>query len=614
VALGHREALSARMVIIIRLLFAVLGLASMVLGYIGLGRYTHAEILQGTRPAGDDSAGNLVYYDIELFLVQSTPLSVGGPVPWELQIARFSAPCVALYTIAEIGVALFATRVQRVRLRRARGHVVVYGSTRAARVLATRLRSTGKRVIVAESAPPVVDRIGRDAQPGDPDLPRTLTDSGAHRAAQLYACLDLGEQNARIADAAERLRRRSGHPRKIQVLIPDLDLCMALRARRWSLAQTDARHTGFFNPDEIAGLATVRSDRAAFEQHSPEIAIAGTGAFARSVLVEFARQWATYGSSREQTLGVVLIGQDAQATATALLGRYAFLADVCRIQARTEPLEMVLAQRRDDPSVRRLVRLYLCQEDENEALTAALDQAAHLQSTFAEVVVRLDRMAGIASAFRAEHGADGLVDALGGRLRLVDVADISCDPELIEEDLAEWLARAYHQRHLTERLRAGAEPGSSPALTRWEELGEDYRAANRDQAMDIGRKLAAIGCLISPRRAGGPPFEYHADEVERLAELEHERWAADRRRHGWSRGRSYDAATKQHPDLVPWAMLSEQRREPNFRAVRDIPPMLADAGLAIIRGRPPASGRWPVRDPGPGPSISPAAILPARSP
>ena len=608
---AHREALSARVVLSIRLTFVVLGLASMVLGYLGLSRYVDLQILAGHRPVGDNSASNIVYYDIELFLVQSTPLTNGGPVPWQLEIARFAAPCVALYTLAEIGAAVFATRFHQFRLRRARGHVVVCGSTRSAKVLAARLRAGGSRVIVVESAAAETDRVDRDALPGDPTLPRALTAVGAHRAARLYACLELGEQNAQIADAAEQVRRKTGHPGRVQVLIPDLELCTALRARRWSLPRSGAQHMGFFNPDEIAAQMTVRADDAAFDTLSVddanlEIAIVGTGAFARSVLVEFARQCAARGL-RRQALRVELIGQDAKATAASLLERYAFLAEACHIRPRDEALDLVLAERRDDPAARRFARLYLCQEDENEALTAALDQAAHLLSAFEEIVVRLDRMAGMAAAFRADRGAGGLVDSLDGRLRLADVTDVSCDPAVIDDDLAEWLARACHQRYLTERLRAGAVPGSAPVLVRWEKLSEEYRAANRDQAMDIGRKLAEIGCLIGPRRAGGSPFEYRGGEVALLAELEHGRWVDERGRRGWRHGGAYDLEAKRHPDLVPWSALPASRRELDYQAVRDIPAMLADAGLAIIRVRP-ATGDEPES------TVSPAAPLPARSP
>jgi hypothetical protein len=268
-----------RMLVALRLFFVMLGLASLIFGYIGLHHYIDGQILLRQRPLHDDSASNLVYYDVELFLLQCAPLSAGGPVPWQLQISRFSGPSVALYTLAELGAALFATRIHRARLRRARGHMVVCGSTRAAKVLAARLRAAGSRVLIVESAASDVEWIDRDVSLGDAGLPRTLADVGANRAAALYACHEHGDQNTRIAEAAAELRRTTGHPRKIQVLIPDHTLCTALRA---CLVQSDAQHMGYFNPDELAAQTTVRTDHTALAAAYPEIAIAGTGAFARS--------------------------------------------------------------------------------------------------------------------------------------------------------------------------------------------------------------------------------------------------------------------------------------------------------------------------------------------
>jgi hypothetical protein len=66
---GHRDVLSARVILTMRSFFVLLGLTSMVLGYIGLSRYMGPEIASGARPVGDNSASNIIYYDIELFLV-----------------------------------------------------------------------------------------------------------------------------------------------------------------------------------------------------------------------------------------------------------------------------------------------------------------------------------------------------------------------------------------------------------------------------------------------------------------------------------------------------------------------------------------------------------------
>ncbi|MGH6657181.1 MAG: RyR domain-containing protein [Actinocrinis sp.] len=673
VAQSLRESLPTRLVLAVRLALVVVAFGSMILGYFGMGPLIRWQLAQNAaaqspvstnaespntespngaspkasipssvlpfRPTESDSGPNLVYYDLELFLGQSQPVAQATWLPWQLQIARFAAPSVALYAIAEGSVALFASRFRRSRLRRQRGHAVVCGSTRTAQTVAVRLREHGMRVVVV--ADDVIGWPARDTSVADPRTAAGLETAGVANAHRLYACMDHSEENAQIASAAERIRAAAGRPERIHVLISDLELCTALRARRLSLAESTGRHLGFFNPDELAAHATVRTDAGATESGldgaAPQLAIVGSGAFARSVLVEAARQWLARGGAGRQPLEVTLIDANADRVAARLLERYAFLEHSCLIHPDTEPFEAVLKRRGAAPELGPLRRLYLCQENESEALKAALDTAVRFQSAFLEVVVRLDRLVGMAAGFAPRpaatdqncagpgagaaatgpeslgcsvaptsssasdgpedqvidvsglgwHVAGGAVfDALGGRLRLVDVTGLGCDPEVIDEDLAEWLARACHLHYLSGSLDAGAEPGSSPALVPWEDLRHDYREANRSQVSDIGNKLVAIGSVLSPRQADTPGFAFRGGEIERLAVLEHGRWLAERRTRGWTLGRTRDEAAKKHPAMVGWDALPEDERDKDRDAVRQLPAMLADAGLSIIRVEP----------------------------
>ena len=49
--------------------------------------------------------------------------------------------------------------------------------------------------------------------------------------------------------------------------------------------------------------------------------------------------------------------------------------------------------------------------------------------------------------------------------------------------------------------------------------------------------------------------------IERLAENAHENWAAQRISEGWTYGPVRNDELKQHPDLVPYAELSDGERE-----------------------------------------------------
>ena len=576
-----REPLAKRTIIGIRLFFVAVGLASMVLGYVGLQRYMHTN-----EPKQAAYSSNVLYYDVELFLVQSTPLSTGAQVPWQLQIARFSAPTFALYAFAEFSAAVFAGRIRRSRLRRMKGHAIVCGSNRTANLLVQRLRTSGTRVVVVSSESS--ETGDWDTAVADPRSSAALLSAGAARAASLYSCLDLYEDNAQAANAAERIQQQHGHPRRIHVLIQDLALCSALRARRWSLAESAGRHVDFFNLDELAALATVRGggDPAMASEAAPEIAIVGTGAFARSVLLESARQWAALAGGQAESLRVTLIARDAFSVAAELIGRFAFLDSCCRITPRVEPFDEILSERREDAASPPLRRLYLCQEDEGEAFKSAIDTALRLHPTFREVIVRLDRTAGLVGGFQAEGGGGTLFDALDGRLRLVDVSADGCDPGLIDDGLTEQLARVCHQYYLTLALRTGTPAGSSPSVVGWDKLDDEYREACRAQIVDVGRKLALIGCLLSPRSIDAPQFAFQPDELEYLAELEHERWSVNRARAGWTWGPRRDDEARDHPSLVPWSALSAEERDKDRAAVLTITPILADAGLMPIRNRP----------------------------
>jgi hypothetical protein len=57
--------------------------------------------------------------------------------------------------------------------------------------------------------------------------------------------------------------------------------------------------------------------------------------------------------------------------------------------------------------------------------------------------------------------------------------------------------------------------------------------------------------------------------VERLSESIHDNWAQRRILDGWRHGPARDDAAKTHPDLVPYAELSEGEKEYDRTTVRE---------------------------------------------
>ncbi len=113
----------------------------------------------------------------------------------------------------------------------------------------------------------------------------------------------------------------------------------------------------------------------------------------------------------------------------------------------------------------------------------------------------------------------------------------------------------------------------------WDELDESFRQSNRDAVNHIPAKLASAG--IDPAlwlgRAGPPKLTrpnrlYSSNEdLEKLAELEHERWNTERRMNGWRSTTlpSRDDRRRLHPSLVPYEALSDDVKEYDRVIVRE---------------------------------------------
>lgn len=115
----------------------------------------------------------------------------------------------------------------------------------------------------------------------------------------------------------------------------------------------------------------------------------------------------------------------------------------------------------------------------------------------------------------------------------------------------------------------------------WPELPVQLKDANIAQAVHLGTKLDAIGCVLVPESSLVPEFAFADGEVERLAQLEHERWMQERAEHGIGYGSARD--DKHHPDMVDWDNLTEGTKEKDRDVVCNMPGILRQAGFEIMR-------------------------------
>jgi uncharacterized membrane protein len=150
----------------------------------------------------------------------------------------------------------------------------------------------------------------------------------------------------------------------------------------------------------------------------------------------------------------------------------------------------------------------------------------------------------------------------------------------------ERLAQAIHDTYAAVQQAdaqgaAGQIPGNAASLGPWDELPEEFKESSRAQAREIGEKLAAIQCLMVPAFDPKLGFAFEEDEVQFLAQVEHERWMSERTAQGFEFGPV--RADRTRPDLVPWERLSDEARRRNMEVVESIPGMLSRVGFQVLR-------------------------------
>ena len=411
-----------------------------------------------------DNPLDLLYYDLQLFVLGSPPLDAGGPFPPPLDIARFAR----------------AGR-HRVRAGRGRPAAVRHRAAPAARPATPagtsssaatrwsparstrRLRAAGERV-VDRAAPtrsrPSRARAGWRGAARDPDVLRA---AGVGRARALYACTDDSAANTAIALAAAR-PRHGRPPLAVYAQVADPEVCAALQARLLERARHARRPAGLLQhrrPGRPASWSPQEPLRRRGRgrpppggdprRHRVRPGGAGRAGPARGGSATRAAPAAAGDAGRPG-------GDRGGGPADRALP---VPARVCRIMPHDDGPRAAARRRRRSG---RLPpdRVFICYDDEQQALKAAL--------TAEQLLARRPGLGG-RPAGPAGQPARGVRQRTTGSSTTCPArcgSSAWCTPRatpaLIGDDLVERLARVIHERYVVDLRRRGERPA---ATRRW---------------------------------------------------------------------------------------------------------------------------------------------------
>ena len=149
-------------------------------------------------------------------------------------------------------------------------------------------------------------------------------------------------------------------------------------------------------------------------------------------------------------------------------------------------------------------------------------------------------------------------------------------------DALEGLAKAVHERYCEDQK--GIKPADHPSVQPWDGLEEQYRQSSLRFAEQIPAKLQRIGYSFFPFTGQAvEKLSFNGEQIEILAQMEHERWCEEKRANGWTYGPERNDPDKKNPLLVKWEELPPWAKDMNRDMVRLIPEHLVKAGFSIYK-------------------------------
>jgi hypothetical protein len=542
-----------------------------------------------------------LYHAVQLFILHAPHLP--PPLNVSLEIGRWLALGFLGLAATTAAYRVFTAELSAIGLGWLKGHVVICGrgSIVLDMVRSQRARKPRRRVVVIAAADDAELIEGCHALPafvlvGRPSL--LLDRARLTKAKRLIAVYEEDGANVEIAVRACALSRASrpstAPPLECHAQVSDVDLRESLR--RHHLPVQDGRcRVHFFDFFDAAArdvlLTQLPLDHDGVSQADPRqvrLVIIGLGAMGRRVAIK-AAQLGHFANRRPVRISV--IDRAASERERELLFRYPTIRQTCELTFHAGEIDSTQGQRLIEglcAASDTMTSIAVCLDNDAVALDVAMRLLPTVHDRNIPVAVRMSRPDGLTSLL-----APNVAPPEASRsLRTFGWLSEACVARLLDEDARALMAKVVQVNFVKLATAHGRQAAFDEAVKKWEDLSnEDYKESNRQQVDHIAIKLRAVRREIVEASNPRPEASFTREEIELLAEMEHERWVAERLLAGWTCApKPKNEARRTNPNLIPWAQLDDEIKHYDRDAVRAIPVLIKDVkGMKICRREAPIS-------------------------
>lgn len=580
-------------------LLIVGALTSFVLGYLGFESDLHL------------SKAESIYRSLLLFFLEGgNDLGTG-----KLQVARFLAAGVSVYTILLTLLHLFYERIRTIQPRLWNGHIIIAGLGSIGLKLIKEYQETRTPVVVIERDEhneniAEAERLGAIVLFGDATDSKMLEMSGICRANRLIAACKEDGTNFEI------VYRSSQIIEAVSDVCPNKNLQACVHFLDAKLVNIFLRHSLITRLDAPIDVTIFNvfeyTARKLFQDHPLD------------------RQGPYPGDTREVHLMIIGFGRMGEALfkQTAIIGHFANepaaklrltvidknldlikkkkayfeslnIQSICNVEFISADIEDNQVQERiavctnDSASIPSLA---ICNGDENFAALCAVELSRRCGRN-CPVYVYISKEKGLANL---------LTDQIPQNRTMKPNADVAniYPFGMIDRIIAKEAITNGQRDRLAMTIFEDYQKSKKNSLRIWEKAPEWEKISNRSQADHIDVKLRAIGCYAAEKPVHDQDSEvlnFHEDhknnEVELMARMEHDRWNAERYLNGWGKYNGPGVWDKLEPTqqdkikneqkmngyLVPWDELPDHVKEFDRNAVRNIFAILKNLNHRVYR-------------------------------
>lgn len=563
-----------------------LGFGAFILAYVGYHNYFL--INQVERNTFD-----IIYHSIKIFGLDFIDGYL-SPVPLTLEIARWLAPSVLMYSAAKGIIYLIRKELSILRIKSYKNHVIVYGINEYSMYLIKNLLDKKEKVVaIAENYEEVnkeiIEREGGLVVAGSISDLGTLKQIAAVKA-KYFVFLDFNNENN--ISSAITISQYSKAKRVRPLLythISNYFLMNQLKDINFFNNIDPKFGTDFFNGVRLFS-ANERTARVLFNKYAPDsfcamsqsadrtinIILFGGGELTLCLIAQLARM-CTYLNFIKTRLTIYYDNDQFISKLNCYFPKIHQLVEVKLIHVDFSAVNNQIIE--DQYHTHSFDVIYLTCENDEQTMQVLYSLSKVEFKKKMNTIAVLRNPNGILNKW---YSAENIGEII---IHKYDTTSETFTEEAIIASKIDELAKIIHNDYFDKIKSAGKVNPKKESHREWDYLPEDFKNQNRLQADHIWLKLRSINCRAIPLNSAEEEYDFANDKniVETLSKMEHDRWAAHMIMNGWKYGDKRDDKKKLHTDLIPYEELSEEVKQYDRNTIINIKQLLRQMNLKVVK-------------------------------